>query len=123
MAEVCAGGADSFAVREASHVLPDHLLVAERGPAVGAALLDKLIDRSALGSNKQGLTSDTVIVGHLGPSISLDRLQPRPRSPKSVTRVLRVVPIKVTYLISSLEVAPVEQVVLHRCLTCSVRLL
>ena len=57
--------ADSLAVGQAAHIVPDNLLVAEARPAVVLRLVDKLLNRAPARGNEQWLATHGIVVGDL----------------------------------------------------------
>eukprot|EP00636_Phaeomonas_parva_P006647 CAMPEP_0118853576 /NCGR_PEP_ID=MMETSP1163-20130328/2108_1 /TAXON_ID=124430 /ORGANISM="Phaeomonas parva, Strain CCMP2877" /LENGTH=243 /DNA_ID=CAMNT_0006786147 /DNA_START=61 /DNA_END=792 /DNA_ORIENTATION=- len=108
--QVRAVHADGLAVRQAAHVLPDHLLVPEAGPAVRAALLLELLEGAADGRAEERLTRDAVVIR--GRLLAVDLLEELGLEP--VARVLGVVAVEAADVVRRLEGAAPPQVLLRR---------
>ena len=118
VAEMGAIDGDSLAVLEAPHVLPDHLLVPERRPAVRLGLLLEVLEAPAARGDEQGLARDGIVVRGLLLAINLfEKVGGLP-----VPGVLGVVAVEAADLVRGLPLAVPSEVLLHRGFRGAVRL-
>ena len=109
-----------LAVGQHSHVVPVHLVVAERRPAVDARLLDELLEGPALRRGKQLVARVRVVEGDLARRL---RLVLEEASLLPVARELRVVPVEIADAVRGLRVTIPAQVLLdgrrgRACVAC-----
>ena len=74
MTQVSAIHTDCLTVAQTADILPDHLFVTERGPAVRFTFRNELFKSSAFGSNEKRFSCDTVEVGYF--TLALDGVYP-----------------------------------------------
>ena len=102
MAEVRAIHRNGLAVGQHADVVPVHLVVAERRPAVDARLLDELLEASPFGRREELVARVRVVKRNLARRLGLlleeGRLLP-------VARELRVVPVEIADAVRRLDVA------------------
>ena len=119
MAEVRASQRDGLAVLQATHILPHHLFVTERGPAVHLRLLEELVEGAPARRNEERLSGDAVVVRRFLGLVHLVK----PCCRAEVARILCEVPIVVADLVRKLRIAPKTQTLHDRPVTCPVLLL
>ena len=109
MAEVRAIHRNGLAVGQDPHIIPVHLVVAERRPAVDARLLDELLEGPALRRGEELVARVRVVEGDLARRLGLlleeGRLLP-------VARELRVVPVEIADAVRRLRITIPAQVLL-----------
>jgi hypothetical protein len=71
MPQVRSGQRDRLAVRQAAHVVPDDLLIAERGPAVGARLRLKGREAAPARRHEEWQAAHAVVVRRLAGAVNL----------------------------------------------------
>ena len=97
---------DCLPIAQATDVLPDNLLISERGPAMCHALLKESLDGATLRCNEKRLSSNRVVVGDRL-SFVLNLVNPSSLA-KSIARVLRIVTIEAADAVSCFEVTAVS---------------
>ena len=122
MTEMSAIDANSFAVGNAAHILPDYLFIAETWPSMSLWFLNKLLDSTSPWRNKQRLARHWIVIGDFA-RILHEGLEPRSWWLEWIAWMLSIVPIEATNPISSLKIAAITQILLARLLACSMSLL
>ena len=111
VAQMSAIKAHRLSIRQASHVLPNNLLVSERWPSVLHALFNKLLRSTTSRSNKKWLSSHAIVKCHLR---SLRKLiKNHSRLHKSVAWMLCIVSVETANLVCSLHVTSKPEVLLN----------